>query len=159
SPDGSELACNCDGHIVFLSPQTLAPLRPPLPHNLAELCYSPDGRFLAGWEAPRLLLLDARTGRAARRPPHSELGAAHALVPGRLAFSPDGSLLISACAAEVDRNVKVWGTTGGRLLATLPVGSRGPLTAAVARDGRSLAVAGGKRVVRYEFAPPAQTLR
>jgi WD40 repeat protein len=158
SPDGAELACSCDGRTEFLSPRTLARLRPPLPHSLAELCYSPDGRFLAGWQAPRLLLLDARTGRAARRLPDSELDAAHEFTPDRLAFSPDGSLLISACAAEVDRNVKVWGTTGGRLLATLPVGSRGPLTAAVARDGRSLAVAGGQRVVRYEFAPPAQTL-
>jgi WD40 repeat protein len=158
SPDGTELACSADGRTEFLSPQTLTRLRPPLPHSLAELCYSPDGRYLAGWSAPRLLLLDVRTGRIARRLPDSELDAAHEHVPDRLVFSPDGSLLISACAAEVDRDVKVWGTTGGRLLATLRVGSRGPLTAAVAGDGRTLAVAGDRRVVLYEFAPPVHTL-
>jgi len=158
SPDGAELACSCDGRTEILNPQTLTRLRPPLPHSLAELCYSPDGRFLAGWVAPRLVLLDARTGRAARRLPDSELDAAHERKPDRLAFSPDGSLLVSACAAEVDRDVKVWGMAGGRLLATLGVGSRGPLTVAVSPDGRTLAVAGDRRVVLYEFAPPVQTL-
>jgi WD40 repeat protein len=158
SPDGAELACSCDGRTEFLSAETLKPLRPPLPHSLAELCYSPDGRFLAGWSAPRLLLFEAATGRPARRLPDSELDAAHEYAPDRLAFSPDGSLLISACAAEVDRDVKVWGMAGGRLLTTLPVGSRGPLTAAPSPDGRTLAVAGDRRVVLYEFAPPAQAL-
>src|SRR5262249_36612094 len=75
------------------------------------------------------------------------------------AFSPDGSLLISACAAEEDRDVKVWEMAGGRLLATLGVGSRGPLTVAVSPDGGTLAVAGDRRVGPGGFAPPGQTPR
>jgi WD40 repeat protein len=158
SPDGAVLACSCDGRTEFLDPDSLTRRRPPLPHSLAELCYSPDGRFLAGWSAPRLLLLDARTGRPARSLPDTDLEVAHERAPDRLTFSPDGSLLISACAAEEDRDVKVWAMASGRLVATLGVGSTGPLTAVPSPDGRTLAVAGDSRVALYEFAPAGEAL-
>jgi eukaryotic-like serine/threonine-protein kinase len=105
-----------------------------------RVAYSPDGKRLAvGGQGELALLCDATTGR-----PLLTLGPARiaGVGPQALAFSPDGARL----AASRSDGVRVWDTTAGRLLLTLPGAAAAVL--AYSPDGKQLATCGADRTIK-----------
>jgi WD40 repeat protein len=104
------------------------------------VAYSPDGRWIAsgGWDNT-LRLWDARTGEAACAP------LDNGDLVKTLAFSPDGSRLVSA---RQDR-LQVWEVATGRRREEIPVPAANILAVAFRPDGATLAaldVSGGATV-------------
>jgi WD40 repeat protein len=83
---------------------------------------------------PRLLFLDAATGRVLR-----EVQGAGTELPGCCAFAPDGRTL----AVTEEGGVRLWEVASGQERGRLEVPSRLVTGLAFAPDGRLLAVAGG----------------
>src|SRR5262249_47769594 len=69
-----------------------------------------------------------------------------------VAFSPDGSLLVSA--SEWSRHVKLWDVVGGRIAADFVAGAGGSMRVAFHPGGRLLAVAADRKAVLYEVIRP-----
>ena len=66
-------------------------------------------------------------------------------LPGRLAFSPDGTLLATAC---LDKKTRIWGVADGVLRATLTGPDDGVTAVSFARGGSLLATASEDGTVR-----------
>ena len=98
------------------------------------VAYSPDGRWIAsgGWDNT-LRLWDARTGEAACAP------LDNGDLVKTLAFSPDGSRLVSA---RHDR-LQVWEVATGRLREEIPVPAPDIVAVAFRPDGATLAALDG----------------
>ncbi len=68
-----------------------------------------------------------------------------------LAFSPDSSLLASACGGDDDRTLKIWEVASGRLLTSVNIGGvANELRLAFHPDGRALYVTANQKVAVYE---------
>jgi WD40 repeat protein len=103
--------------------------------------YSPDGKWLAGWDpwGTNVVLWDTRDFRqVASWPGHT--GDMNAV-----AFSRDGTRLVSASS---DRTVRVWDTATGRCLRTFTGHSDQVFTAAFHPDGKRVASAGRDRAIQ-----------
>jgi WD40 repeat protein len=102
--------------------------------------YSPDGKWLAGWDpwGTSVVLWDTRDFRqVASWPGHT--GWLNAV-----AFDRDGKRLVSASS---DRTVRVWDTATGQCLRTF-AGHTGPVFSAVFHpDGKRVASAGRDRAI------------
>ena len=153
SPDGGTLAVvtrqdgRAEVHLIDVESRATrkiaswAGLGPNFGDATTALAYAPDGRRLAvvlatvqlgvpGAASLRLLLLDARNGRAVwqRRIPH---GRGQSMIGVR--FLPGGRLLTSAHLGET----LVWDARAGRILRRYPIG--GPF--ALSPDRRRVAIA------------------
>jgi WD40 repeat protein len=157
-PDGKELICCSGGQILSLDAATFTTTHPVLDRyqksgmGPALICCSADGRFLAIEADRKILLLDGATLEEIRRFPTADREEAHAARPNQLAFSPAGDLLYSSSETEDDRKLKVWAVASGRLLATLVVGTTGPLAFAPHPGGKLLASTAGTPIQLHEIA-------
>jgi WD40 repeat protein len=164
SPDGRSLASGERGlvHIWDLSTRQI---RQTLRHTDRDGCavqavaWSPDGRFLASAaNADVVKVWKLATGKEsltlANQSP-DEWG------PGfSLAFSPDGTWLAVASSrgsTGAGFPVKVWATTDGHEVVTLPGHPTAPARVAFSPDGRYLAVAGTESAGAP--APPAENVK
>lgn len=94
--------------------------------------FSPDSRFVGGWdETGNLVVMDARTGAVVRRFPSSDGQGGL----GTMAFSPDGKRLATGTD---DGRVTVWDVTAGEALA--PFGGHDGIVTGLAfsPDGKRL---------------------
>jgi eukaryotic-like serine/threonine-protein kinase len=119
--------------------QELWETEPQFDFGLSTLDLSPDGRFLAScsaFEDPAIRVWDAETGRLLERlPGHTGWVCA-------LAFTPDGSRLISAAT---DQSLRIWDTASWTELRalrghqdevhTVAISARAQLIASASRDG------------------------
>jgi WD40 repeat protein len=95
--------------------------------------YSPDVRRIASGSWDRTARLwDARTGEPRATFPHPTVVRA-------LAFSPDGSWLVSACDRE--EKLRIWNVTTGRPQKEVPVRGGFHLAVAVSPNGARIAAA------------------
>jgi WD40 repeat protein len=144
SPAGDWVACPEQGRVRFLACATLGPnRRSPLTVPGGRLAVAPDGRMLAVAEEDVVRLLDLDGGRVVR-----VLGEPGDGVIDRLAFSPDGALLVST-TRDTD-HVRLWEVAGGRLVADLAAGAD-PARAAFHPNGRALAVLAGPNTLLHEL--------
>jgi serine/threonine protein kinase/WD40 repeat protein len=144
---GSALLVGDGPRVHHLRPADLTPLRPASPAPASQLAGAADTGLAAVAAGPSVWLYDPATGRPGHRLTRPGLDAAHDGLVEDLAFSPDGSLLVSA--SEQTRNVHVWEITSGRLLAGLPL-IEGSCRVAFAAGGRWLALLAGREVHLHE---------
>jgi WD40 repeat protein/serine/threonine protein kinase len=142
SPDGRRLAAGSEHRVRVWDWKENRPEAPehtfpgPDVHSI-PVAFTRDGRRLATAGPDGPTLWDVDTGRLART-----LLADHHVVSA-LAFSPDGRRLASA---SLNRCVKLWDTTTGALLHTLPH-TGNVLGVAFSSDGRRLASAGEDKTI------------
>jgi WD40 repeat protein len=115
-----------------------------------RVAFSPDGRSLAASRQrtereTELEIWDL----AAKNPPRRLLG--HRKLAGSLAYSPDGTVLISG---SKDHSVRLWDARSGRLVQVLEH-SRDVSAVAFTPDGRRFAAVDWKTIRVYPFEPPA----
>jgi RNA polymerase sigma factor (sigma-70 family) len=107
APDGRAVACNEWERFAVWELGSAQPRwqveRPSSTDHVIALCFSPDGRWLAVARGPRVELRDALSGRLL----HTFDG--HARDTLALAFSPDGSRLVSS---SYDTTLLVWDVAG-----------------------------------------------
>lgn len=107
--------------------------------SIDDAVFSPDGRLVAtAAENGTLVLWDARTGRQK----HS-LG--HPAGVSGLAFSPDGTRLLSRCE---DRIVRIWRVTEGSLVGSLEGHRQGITSASFSPSGDLVITASDDRSVK-----------
>ena len=142
NPSGTLLTCCSDAGTLFhLDPQSLVEVMQPWNHRPYAAAFDASGKFLAIEDKGRLLTLQADGGDKIRYFPPADNDRAHKGAISFLGFSKDGAVVVSACANEQDRKVKVWESSSGRLIATLPGGGSGPLPVAIDPRGGALALA------------------
>jgi WD40 repeat protein len=149
SPAGDWVAVPDAGQLYFLTPDTLTPARDAIQAAASGLCVSPDGRTVALADERVIRILDVASGKPVRTLLDPDGDAAHDRDVTGLAFSPDGTLLVSAAAAA--HQVRLWDAVGGRLVADWTVGGD-TLRAAFRPDGRAVAVLGDHVTLLYEVA-------
>ena len=112
------------------------------PSIFACVAYSPDGKMLAtcGFNSP-LRLWDALTGKEIRR-----LGDQDDSI-GRVAFSPEGTVLASSGRDQLPR-VLLWDSATGKNVGELRGNPEEALVLAFSPDGKCLAAAGREKVSR-----------
>ncbi len=110
--------------------------------GVADLAFSADGKMLATGSTDRTVRVwDVDTGELLHDWPHK-------LLPGKLAFHPDGQVL----AVTAGRSVLLWAIPAATLTHTLTA-HEGPVSAlAYSPDGRYLASAGADGVVALHDA-------
>jgi RNA polymerase sigma factor (sigma-70 family) len=122
--------------------------RLPVQGGLRQIQLSPDGKTLASvGNGGELLVVEAATGAVRKQLDGHEdqiskqrkVAPAPFLQIQSVAFSPDGTMLASACFQ--DRRVFLWDTTTGKARHTLPGHDR-PHVVQFSPDGRLLAVGG-----------------
>jgi WD40 repeat protein/beta-lactamase regulating signal transducer with metallopeptidase domain len=150
SPDGTTLASgSCEGTIRIWDVAT-GTSRRELPglSGVTELAFSPDGRLLASaGEGNIVTLWDVETGAETAR-----------LTDLRwpvycVAFSPDGSLLVTGGGTPDDRpgaqaELKIWDVAGQSLLKTLEGHTAAVVSARFSPDGLGLATGGLDETIR-----------
>jgi WD40 repeat protein len=150
--DASFVACSMDGRVERLDPATLKPASAPIPRAAGLVALSPTSTSLAVEEGERIRIFDRVAGEQLRRLSPPAGWSPHAVGMDDLAFSPDGSLLVTACHSPMDRTVKLWDPFTCRLLLTLVVPGEGPLRPTFTPDGRGLVVACDGAVRFYQVA-------
>src|SRR5262249_23945530 len=147
APDRS-LACATDAPgIDFLCGKTLQPVRPPLPHLARNCLFSADGSCLLFHADGLVCCLNLQTEQVLRTLRKAESEQACDGDVAGLALGAEGALL---AASGGRKNVRLWETASGRLLADLFVGG-GTVRTAFAPDGRSLAVTADRGTMLYEI--------
>jgi WD40 repeat protein len=135
--------------------ETLERRRPPIAVPAWNLCFNPVCRVLAVAKsyASEIVLLDPDTGRQLGRMRDPDLDCVHQDPIDHLIFHPDGSILVSACSSDEDRQLKFWDVASGRLVARFAIPGKGhePIRTAFTPDGASLILAGGGKVVVWEL--------
>jgi WD40 repeat protein len=134
--------------IRSLSGEGLRPLRPDWPPGCTGLCFSPRGDYLLISPVNRLILLAAPEGFWIRELAAPGATEAHDGFITSLSFSPDSRLILSG--TREPKQVRLWETASGRLLADIPIRT-GTGQAAFHPDGRSFAVLARKEVRFYEI--------
>ena len=103
------------------------------------LAYSPDGRTLAALLDGRILLIEIATGKIRSQLTFPAAGDVRTerggIVPGALAFSPDGRTLAAGCS---DGAVRRFDLRSGRELTPLPGHSSSVVALCYAPDGKTL---------------------
>jgi WD40 repeat protein len=148
SPDGTRLAVGYTG--VVLDAATGKELVRLEGHHrwLRCLCFSPDGKSLAGEDLFCIRLWDAATGKEVFK------DTAHRDPVCSLAFFPDGKTLATT---SWDRTVHRWEAATGRELSRFRGRGRPAIEAnqvAVAPDGRSVAAWLGNVLYRWDVGRP-----
>jgi WD40 repeat protein len=114
-----------------------------------RVAFSPDGRTLALSDQWSIILFDTRIGKVFRELRDPDLRQAHEDNLAHLAFSADGSLLVSG---GHDRKIKVWEVASGRLLVAIAALGVGNIYPVFSPDGRFLATTGNRQTVLYEIS-------
>jgi WD40 repeat protein len=143
SPDGSRLARrNPEATTLHHLTGDDRPVALESARSPASIHFSPDGTKVAALESPEGLgVWDTGTGRRLLTL------EAPFWCTDRLAFSPDGALLL--CAGS-DRRVQVWRLSDGTLQTSASLDSSRPI---ISRDGRFVAVAGADRRIHRLTLP------
>ena len=115
-----------------------------------DAAWSPDGRLLVVADGKDLAIVSAATGRERMR-----LGGHKRLVVS-VAVAPDGATLASA---SLDKTVRLWNSTNGKLLRTLEGHEDTVWSVAFSPDGAMLASASGDKTVRLWIAATGKLLR
>jgi WD40 repeat protein len=148
SPDGRRVAVQSEGALAVWEPETGRVRVLPLPgiEALGGVRWSPDGSRLAaaitsapGWRRS-VVVLDAATGQVQARTMEMEQW------PGTVAFSPDGTLLLTAGgwvteAGSGNGEARVWNTRNGEPASDWHSCPQSFTDAAFAPGGRWVAVA------------------
>lgn len=90
-------------------------------------------RLASGADDHAIIVWDTESGRPVRH------WSAHEAFVGGLGYSPDGSLLVSACGYDGHSDARVWDAETGSLLRTLPDHSAGVYSMAFDPSGRRVA--------------------
>ena len=98
-----------------------------------------DGTIASGSQDGELRLWDGKTGK------HLKVLANQGTTVGALAFSPDGTRLLSTCGQRLPCLDHVWDVESGREIATHQIDDGIVIAAAVSPDGRLAATGGGDR--------------
>ena len=142
SADGAHIALgDSSGQLLLLNATNGALIKQEQAHSfILDAAFSHDGRTLATAGDQTARLWDART----LRPLATLVG--HRREVGSVAFSPDDSLLATACW---DGTVKLWNLPAGTEAATLSGHRNGVLTVNFSPDGRTLASRGDDPIVKF----------
>jgi WD40 repeat protein len=147
--DGSVACRTEDFQIHWLSSDTLQTQGPPVAWKKGfRLHFSPDGSGLTSFEEGTVRLDSVEDGLTLWRLRLPDNDRVEDGDLSGLVFSPTGTLLLTA--SEQTRHAKVWELASGRLIADLLVDG-GPVNAAFAPDGRSLALTERDRTLLYEI--------
>jgi WD40 repeat protein/tRNA A-37 threonylcarbamoyl transferase component Bud32 len=122
SPDGRRLATVCYDGTVKVWDSTSGELLLTLsrhmlghtPYQIDAVDFSPDGTLLASAGDGTVKVRDSRSGQELRTI------EAHGVNVNSVCFSPDGTRLASAAPADLHMGVKVWDSTTGQQLLSLP---------------------------------------
>lgn len=115
SPDRKWVASSSSNHVVIWDAETGLPVQwIKVRHGMAQLAFSPDGRFLAGngisSGSPGSLVIWETTDWSEVRRWTTQLH------PSGLCYTPDGQLLITASADPADHSIVIWDpATGDRV--------------------------------------------
>ena len=162
TPDGTKLtAVYSDGTVRLWDVRGQEMIRRMLvhPRGVKAAALSPDGRLLAGGgQDGAINVADAETEKPVRRfvPEPAQVAVARVARPGpvrALAFSPDGSFLVSA-HEQIDPFVHVWDPSTGREIARLQEDGLGVQSIVFSPDGATLATAAdnGQNITLWETA-------
>jgi WD40 repeat protein len=145
-----------DARLHALRSADLTTLRQASPFAAGCLARAAGTALAAVADGPSVWLLDPATGRKGLHLRRPGLDGSHDGLVEDLTFHPDGSLLVSA--AQQTRQVCVWETASGRLLATFVLVD-GPCRVAFDVAGRWLALLGDQEVHLHAVRlPQVQTL-
>ncbi len=113
------------------------------------------------WVVCALLVLAPTLCRAQGRPDIEWMAGGHATIVNSLAFSPDGTRLISGAGDTwgIDWTVKVWNVTDSALVSTLALHSSDALSVAFSPDGGTFASGGRDKVIHLYRASDGALLR
>jgi serine/threonine protein kinase len=116
-------------------------------------CVSHCGRFAAFARGARVYIRPISNAAApARQMSEDGISLSHNSDIDGLAFSPDSSLLATSCGGDDDRMLKIWEVASSRLLTSVNMGGVGnEIRLAFHPDGRSIFVAGDRKVLAYEI--------
>ena len=139
SPDGTMLYTTSPFTIHDLVTHSSRPVNDPEP--VVQIALSPDGRLLAGSvEQEGLVLLDARTGKVARRLEGNDFA------PYYVVFSADGRRVASISFENSE--AMVWDVASGKLLVRLPLSESGQKVD-LSADGSTAYTAGSGTSLRH----------
>ena len=167
SPDGKTLVSGAyDKTIRFWSTESGELNRTvPAAGQVTDVCYSPDGNRVAAAfrESTIVQILDMVTGKELRQvklPVQHELDGTN--TSSRVAFSPDGSLLIASCGGRAwpkfiggDSTISIWETADWSLRTSFIAARFIIYDLAFSPDGRRFAAAPNRdHVVKIWDVPP-----
>lgn len=143
SRDGSALAIGQGKRLLLVNAVDGKPIREFAVEDSRSIAFSPDGRLLAAphnrSDAQAIRIFDLADGRLLK-----ELKG-HTWITQSLAFSPDGTRLVSA---DMDATVRLWDVAAGTCLHVLRGHGFKVRTAAFSPDGRWILSGGADSVLR-----------
>ncbi|WP_168218742.1 WD40 repeat domain-containing serine/threonine protein kinase [Limnoglobus roseus] len=154
-PTDGDLFAGLGSDLFALDAGTLA-TKPPsgnfAGHGIHQVCFHPEGKWLAVGAGRTLRIVDAAT----RLPTMAFVDpvlktTAHAGSVEHVAVHPSGAVLVSLSDDADDHTLKVWSVTSGKLIGATAIPGEGLMSLAISADGRTIYVGSSDRTHRFDL--------